>query len=509
MPAQEVALAFDRVTKRFGKLIANDAISLDVRAGEVLALLGENGAGKTTLMNILFGHYQADEGAIEVFGKSLPAGSTRAALQAGIGMVHQHFTLAANLSVLENIQLGTEPLWSWHQKRGQARRKLEDLANQFGLVVDPDARISQLSVGERQRVEILKALYRDARILILDEPTAVLTPQETDSLLDTLRSLKSEGLAVIFISHKLHEILAIADRIAVLRRGRLIGCIDRAEASRDGLAQMMVGEPVERPKPTPIEPGEPILQIDQLNLKSPDGRPQLDGLSLAVRAHEIVGIAGVAGNGQSALADVLCGLRTDFTGEVAIEGKATERHGPAEALSRKIGRIPEDRHAEGIVAGMSLWENTISEDLQSGHGTYLGTLIDQNAARQKTRALIDEFDVRCQGPEQDVRLLSGGNMQKLILARVLSASPRLIIANQPVRGLDEGAIAFVQRRLLQARKDGAAILLISEDLDELLALADRLVVMHNGILSPSFRPGERTTAEIGLMMAGGTHQHAA
>ena len=482
----EPILAFQGVTKRFGTLVANDDISLSLRPGEVLALLGENGAGKTTLMNILFGHYQADEGAVLVDGKELPAGSTLAAIQAGIGMVHQHFTLAENLTVLENITLGTESLLAWRQDIRSSRKKLDAMMQDYGLSVDPDALVSSLSVGERQRVEILKALYRDARILILDEPTAVLTPQEASRLFSTLKSITTRGLAVIFISHKLHEILEISTRVAVLRRGAIVGQLDTADANREQLAQMMVGRTVSRPKLSPIEPGTPVLQIENLTSEGM-GATALKQLNLTVYAHQIVGIAGVAGNGQGTLADILSGLNSSFTGSLLINDAAYCTGDPRAIVASGVGRIPEDRHARGMVVDMEIWENLMSEDIRSPAMSKHEILINSKAALRRAEQQIDQFDVRCEGPMAETRLLSGGNMQKLILARALARDPAFILANQPVRGLDEGAIAHVQGQLLEARQRGAAILLISEDLDELMALTDRLAVMSHGRLSSAFR----------------------
>ena len=499
-PDSRPALAFEGITKRFGKLVANDGISFEVRRGEVLALLGENGAGKTTLMNILFGHYQADEGEIRVNGELLAPGSTDAAIGAGIGMVHQHFVLADNLTVLENVILGTESLWSWRQDKAGARRKIAGLAATFGLAVDPDRPVAGLSVGERQRVEILKALYRDSRILILDEPTAVLTPGETEQLFATLKALTADGLAVIFISHKLHEILAVSDRVAVLRAGRLSGIVETSEASRDQLARMMVGREVERPVLTPIDAGAPVLTIDSLTVRGQGGARLLDGVSLEIRAREIVGIAGVAGNGQRALAEVLSGLRPDFEGQVELLGEGIAGVRPRRLVERGVGRIPEDRHRSGVVGAMAVWENLISEDVRSPGLCRFG-LVDKAAAVGRAGRLIDAFDIRCRGPEAETRLLSGGNMQKLILARALSPEPRFILANQPVRGLDEGAIAYVQERLLEARARGAAILLISEDLDELLALTDRLAVIQQGRLSDALPTASWTLTDLGLAMS--------
>ena len=494
-------LEFRGVTKRFGALTANDDVSLTLGRGEILALLGENGAGKTTLMNILFGHYQADEGEIMVDDRPLPPGSTQAAIAAGVGMVHQHFTLAGNLSVLENVMLGTESLWSWRQATASARRKLEGLASDYGLAVNPDAPVSDLSVGERQRVEILKALYRDARILILDEPTAVLTPQESESLFATLKSLTAGGLSVILISHKLHEILAVSDRIAVLRHGAIVGTLPAAGADRATLAEMMVGRKVTMPKRQAIEPGDPVLEIRNLST-SGAGATALRGIDLTVRAREIVGIAGVAGNGQRTLADILSGLTRAFDGTVHVHGVPLAAGRPRAIVAGGVGRIPEDRHARGVIGEMQVWENLMSEDLRSSAVSRWGFVIDRARAEARARGQIAEFDVRCEGPDAETRLLSGGNMQKLILARALSREPSVILANQPVRGLDEGAIAYVQGRLLEARERGAAILLISEDLDELLALSDRIAVISRGALSEALPSHARSIAQIGLMMAG-------
>lgn len=494
-------LEFRSVTKRFGTLTANDDVSLTLQQGEVLALLGENGAGKTTLMNILFGHYQADEGDILMDGEVLPPGSTQAAINAGIGMVHQHFTLADNLTVLENITLGTESLWSWRQDQAGSRKKLAAMISDYGLVVDPDAMVAELSVGERQRVEILKALYRDARVLILDEPTAVLTPQESERLFATLKSITAKGLAIIFISHKLHEILAVSDRIAVLRRGAIVGTLETATSRREQLAELMVGRTVVRPKLSPLAAGKPVLELNGVSTGG-TGATELKDIDLTLHQHEIVGVAGVAGNGQGTLADILSGLRKDFSGTIELNGQMLKTGNPRAIVAAGVGRIPEDRHARGVVADMDIWENLISEDIRSGDICRAGFIIDGNSARARGAKQIEEFDVRCKGPNAETKLLSGGNMQKLILARALSNNPSFILANQPVRGLDEGAIAYVQEQLLEARKRGAAILLISEDLDELMTLTDRIAVMSHGTLSSALPTGERSIAEIGLMMAG-------
>lgn len=494
-------LEFRSVTKRFGALKANDSISLTLNQGEILALLGENGAGKTTLMNILFGHYQADEGDVLVRGEKLQSGSTQVAISAGVGMVHQHFTLAGNLTVLENIALGTEKLWSWRQNGKAARKKLAELMRSYGLSIEPDILVSSLTVGERQRVEILKALYRDARILILDEPTAVLTPQESDQLFSTLKSAANEGLAIIFISHKLHEIMAVSDRVAVLRRGALAGTVETSATTREHLAEMMVGESVTRPKLISMTPGEPVLEIRGLSTSKAEG-VELADVDLSIHAHEIVGIAGVAGNGQSVLADVLSGLLAHFDGDIQLNGMPLAAGNPRQIVAAGVGRIPEDRHARGMVGDMEVWENLISEDLRSDEISRNGIFLKRPQAIARAERQIAEFVVRCEGPLAETKLLSGGNIQKLILSRALSRAPSFILANQPVRGLDEGAIAYVQRRLLDARERGAAILLISEDLDELMSFTDRMAVMSHGRLSEAMPTAARTIAEIGLMMAG-------
>ncbi len=491
------------ITKRFGSLVANDAISLDLASGEVLALLGENGAGKSTLVSILFGHYTADAGTIEAFGRPLPAGQPRAALAAGIGMVHQHFQLADNLSVLDNVILGTEPLWRPASRTGAARQRLLEVARQFGLPVDPDARVASLSVGERQRVEILKALYRGARILILDEPTAVLTPQESEALFDTLGGLVRQGLSLIFISHKLAEVMRVADRVAVLRGGRLVARARVADTSPAELARWMVGQDVALPQRQPAtRVGEPACVLEDVRT---DGlRDRLRGVSLTLRAGEITAIAGVSGNGQQALAEVLCGLREASAGRATLDGRPL-RADPAWLVGQGVARIPEDRHGTGVVGDLPLWENAVSERLR-GLPFSRGGWVQRAQARAHARRIAQAFDVRGGGPDAPARSLSGGNMQKLILGRALVApdgrTPRLIVAHQPTWGLDVGAVAFVQQQLLQARDRGAAVLLISDDLDEVMTLGDRIAVMHAGHLTPA-RPAQDWTRDaIGLAMAG-------
>ncbi|MBX9463917.1 MAG: ABC transporter ATP-binding protein [Aquamicrobium sp.] len=495
------ALLISGITKRFGSLVANDAISLELGQGEVVALLGENGAGKTTLMNILFGHYVADEGTVEAFGQALPPGDPRAALAAGIGMVHQHFTLADNMSVLENIVLGTQSPWSLRLDRAQARSRIRELSRDFGLAVEPDRQVAALSVGERQRVEILKALYRDARILILDEPTAVLTPGETDALFATLKMLVAKGLSIIFISHKLHEVMAVSDRVLVLRAGRIAGERTTRDTTRQELAALMVGEEVQAPAVAPVSRGRALLTLDNVSTAPLGGGSRLDGVSLALHEGVITGLAGVSGNGQAALAALLAGTAVPADGVMMIDAEAIANWSPRTALAKGVARIPEDRHAVGTIADMSVTENVISERYRSERFSSRG-IVDWKAARGFAETLIRDYDVKCPSPDTRIRLLSGGNIQKLILGRALDPEPKIILANQPTRGLDVGAVAYVHGRLLEARARGAAILLISEDLDEIMALSDEVRVMFRGRISAPSQRGERSIRELGELMAG-------
>ncbi len=507
--ADAPVLEIVEVSKRFGALQANDRISLSLRAGEVLALLGENGAGKSTLMSILFGHYRADSGHIVVEGRPLPPGDPRAALAAGIGMVHQHFTLADNLSVLDNVMLGSEPLWKPFTRRQAARERLAALSRRFGLPVDPQARIRDLSVGERQRVEILKALYRGARILILDEPTAVLTPQEGEALFAVLATMVAQGLAVIFISHKLGEVLRVSNRIAVLRAGRLVAQAPAADCDQAGLARWMVGHALDARERSPAVAAGAALCTLRAVCTEPDargGRERLCGLDLVLRAGELVAIAGVSGNGQRHLAELLCGVRVASSGELRLGAERLPAD-PARLVARGVARVPEDRAAVGLVGELPLWENAVAERLRTPAFMRAGW-IRRTSARAQASRVLEAFDVRGAGAESPARALSGGNMQKLILGRALlpppgAPMPRLIVAHQPTWGLDVGAVDFVQRRLLQARDAGAAVLLISDDLDEVLAMGDRIAVMHEGRIVGD-RPAQDWTREaIGLAMAGG------
>ncbi|AXX98518.1 ABC transporter ATP-binding protein [Profundibacter amoris] len=491
------------LTKRFGDVIANDAIDLTLLQGEVLALLGENGAGKTTLMNMLFGHYTPDAGYVEIICEDgtplrLPPGQPQAAIDARIGMVHQHFTLAENLTALDNILLGSESLLSLRRHRRPARAKIEGLMQDSGLIAPLDEKIGALSVGERQRVEILKALFHDARVLVLDEPTAVLTPQEADSLFVSLRKMVDRGLSVIFISHKLHEVLAFSDRIAVLRHGKKVGELTTADADKNQIATLMVGEETALPDREACAVGDPVLELKSVTLRRENTRNSLNDVSLCVRAGEIVGVAGVSGNGQSALAQVISGLERPDQGSIAVAGQVMPAPTPKGMIKAHVGRIPEDRHHDGVVGSMTVAENLIIERLDAPDVQARGFLRKRRIA-EHAEELLQAFDVRGPGIDARAALLSGGNIQKLILARVLEQEPLVILANQPTRGLDFGAAGEVARRLMEARKRGAGVVLISEDLDEVLSLADRIVVMHDGQL---IEADTRDRAAIGLLMAG-------
>ncbi|MCZ4351980.1 ABC transporter ATP-binding protein [Roseovarius aestuarii] len=488
------------ISKRFGALTANDDVNLSLKQGEILALLGENGAGKTTLMNILFGHYAADKGHVRVFGTELPSGKPRAAIEAGVGMVHQHFTLADNLTVLDNVMLGSEPLFRFRSARTEARNKLMQISDRFGLPVTPEAKIGSLSVGERQRVEILKALYRDARVLILDEPTAVLARPEAKRLFETLRGMTKEGLSLIFISHKLHEVMAASDRVAVLRGGKIVAERDTNKTNADELAELMVGRKVERPVRQEHDIGAPVLIAQKVRLEN-DGETQLNNVSFQVNAGEILGIVGVSGNGQAALGALLSGLAAPTAGELTLDGNEVGHIGPRGMIMAGVGRVPEDRNSEGVVGELSLWENAVLERIRSPKFSRWG-FVRQRAARDYTSALIKRFDIRGANPDTRIRLLSGGNMQKLILGRVLANDPRFVLANQPTRGLDEGAIAAVHAKLLAARAKGAAILLISEELEEAVALSDRIQAIVKGRLSAPIHADQADAQRLGLMMAG-------
>ncbi|MDQ7081283.1 MAG: ABC transporter ATP-binding protein [Paracoccaceae bacterium] len=499
----EIVLSLRNLSKRFGSVVAVDDVDLDLHRGEVLALLGENGAGKTTLMNMLFGHYLPDAGSVQLRGADggmhdLPLGHPQLALEAGIGMVHQHFTLAENLTALDNILLGAEPLFRLRRNRTAARERVQKIISDTGLVAPLDEAVGRLSVGERQRVEILKALYRNARILVLDEPTAVLTPQEADALFENIGAMTRNGLSVIFISHKLREVLAFSDRIAVLRRGRKVGEMPTSSADGQSIAEMMVGAQAPATALEPMEPGQVLLELRDVSVKGGSPRESLHSASLMLRAHEIVGIAGVSGNGQTGLANLVSGLAPPSAGQFLVGGRPIERFAPRHIMDAGIGRIPEDRHKDGVVGSMTVAENLIIERLDAPEFRKNGFLRRANI-RAHAEKLSAAYDIRGPGVDAKAQLLSGGNLQKLILARVFEAGPKVILANQPTRGLDMGAAAEVARRLLEARSRGAGVILISEDLDEIMALSDRIMVINNGSLREVHTTDRN---QIGLMMAG-------
>jgi len=509
MADERPVLELRGITKRFPGVLADDHIDFDLRDGEVHALLGENGAGKSTLMNIVYGLYHPDEGEIRVNGEAVRIHSPRDAIARGIGMVHQHFMLIPVMTVAENIVLGQEPT-----KAGDlldyaaARRRVSDLSRQFGFTINPDVTVENISVGQQQRVEILKALYREADILILDEPTAVLTPQEAKELFEILRTLTREGLSIIFISHKLNEVLEIADRITVLRRGKKVDTVPRAGATEEGLARMMVGrEVLLRVEKTPATPGEPLLAIEDLHVQSELGLGAVNGVSFDVRRGEIVGLAGVDGNGQSELVEALSGLRKVEAGTVRLEGRDVTGASAHTVLDSGLGHIPEDRQRRGLVLNFSLAENLALHDYDSEPNSRFGWLFPRRLV-QRARGILRQFDVRGGGPQTLASSLSGGNQQKVVVGREIARDPRVLLAAQPTRGLDVGAIEFVHRRLIEARDAGTAVLLVSLELDEILSLSDRILVIYEGKLAGEYPP-DVSEETLGLAMTGGTKEAAA
>ena len=488
------------IVKRFPGVVAVDQADLDVRAGEIHALLGENGAGKSTLMNVLAGLYRPDAGQIIIHGRRADVRSPRDAIALGIGMVHQHFMLVQSQTVTENILLGLDeprfylPLARYHQRVAQ-------LSERFGLRVDPKARIWQLSVGEQQRVEILKMLYRGTDVLIMDEPTAVLAPQEIQELFHTLRSMTREGKSVIFISHKLREVMQVADRITVLRKGRVTaGGLDKDSTSTDELARLMVGRQVLfRVEKAAQTPGQVVLSVEDVCAESDKGLPALRGLSLQVRTGEILGLAGIAGNGQRELAEVITGLRCATSGRVIMQGQELDSGCALTAIRRGVSHVPEDRTRVGSAPNLSLTVNLIMKNYRK-EPIAQGWAISQTAASAWAGDLKQAYDIVAPSVDIPARLLSGGNLQRLILARELATQPRVLVAVQPTRGLDVGAIESVQRLLLAQREAGAAILLISEELDELFALSDRVAVIYEGRIVGEVATEDRET--VGLMMTG-------
>jgi simple sugar transport system ATP-binding protein len=499
--AKQPILRMEGITKRFPGVVANDDVDLELYQGEVLALLGENGAGKSTLMNVLNGLYRPDEGAITVRGELADIQSPRDAYDLGIGMVHQNFMLVETMTVAENVVLGLQDL-PFQPELRQVKRRLQELGERYGLKVDPDAYIWQLSVGEEQRVEILKLLYRDADILILDEPTAVLTPQEVDDLVEVLRQVVDEGKAAIFITHKLREVMMFADRVTVLRDGKNVATRSTAETDPDELARLMVGrEVLFRLDKTVCEPGAPVLEVENLKALNDKGLPALRGVSLAVHAGEIVGIAGVAGNGQRELAEVITGLREVAAGDVHVNQRCTTNCSPRRAIEAGVGHIPEDRVEMGLVGDMSVAENLALKAYRTSELSR-GPVLFPDGMKEFARGLIDGFDIVTPGPETRVKFLSGGNLQKTILARELTACEGLLVAVHPTRGLDVGATEAVRKQLLEEHDKGTAVLLISEDLDELLEVSDRIAVMFEGEIVGVAPADDADVERIGLMMAG-------
>ena len=500
------AVSLRGVTKRFPGVVANDGVDFEAAAGEVHALLGENGAGKSTLSNILTGLYRPDAGEILIDGERVEFESPRDALDAGICMVHQHFRLVEPFTVAENVILGDH--------RGEGRtflvrprrieRRVAELGERYGIAVDPRARIWQLSLGEQQRVEILKALYREARILILDEPTAVLTPHEADSLFETIRAMAAEGRTVIFISHKLHEVKAVADRVTVLRAGKTVATVSTEDATPHSLAELMVGRELDlaRRHQRVGEPGAPVLELEDVWAQGDRGEEAVRGVTLTVRAGEIVAVAGVAGNGQRELAETVTGMRARSRGTVRIGGSVLRGGDPREAIRAGIAHVPEDRMHTGVASGLSVASNTVLKSYRGGR-LGRGPLLSPGAVRDQGAALIEEYDVRGATPGSPARQLSGGNLQKVVLGREFSGSPVALLASSPTRGLDVSAIETVHRYLREASAGGMAILLLSEDLEEILALADRIAVIYEGALVGELDGATATLEELGLLIAGG------
>jgi general nucleoside transport system ATP-binding protein len=507
--ANELVLEMRGIRKEFPGVIANDDVSFDVRRGEVHALLGENGAGKSTLMNILYGLYRPDAGEIRLSGKPVSFASARDAIQAGIGMVHQHFMLIPVMTVAENIVLGTEPVRGGILlDEAAADRRVAEMAKTFRFEVDPDALVQDISVGQQQRVEIMKALYRNADVLILDEPTAVLTPQEASDLFEILRTLQREGISIIFISHKLNEVLEIADRITVLRRGKTIETVPRKGATEASLARAMVGrEVLLRVEKEAAETSDVLLSVEGLHVQDDRAIEKVQGVSFDVRAGEIVGIAGVDGNGQTELIDALTGLRRIESGTVNIGGHELSRASARAAIDAGIGHIPEDRQRRGLVLEFSIAENIALHDYAKPPDARWGWIFPKRMV-QRAKRLIGEFDVRGGGPFTRAASLSGGNQQKVVAAREIARDPQVLIAAQPTRGLDVGAIEFLHRRLVAERDEGRAILLVSLELDEILSLSDRILVLYEGQIVAE-HTGEVSEDQIGLEMLGGRGAEAA
>lgn len=497
-----MALELRGITKRFPTVVANDNVSLSVAPGEIVALLGENGAGKTTLMNILFGLYSPDEGEVVIDGESLELSDPSASIAAGVGMVHQHFMLVPVFTVAENVILGLEPVKGLGLiDRSMARRLVTDISDRYGLAVDPDALIEDLPVGVQQRVEIVKVLARDARYIVFDEPTAVLTPQEVEEFFDIVRGLKDDGKGVIFISHKLNEALEIADRIVVLRDGKAVGEVDPS-ASKDQLAELMVGRPVLLTvEKSDAEPGDVVLSVENLVVLDDRAHRVVDGASFVVRSGEIVGIAGVQGNGQTELVESIVGMRPSLAGRVVIAGQDVTEQSPRQIHESGIAHVPEDRHESGLVLDFTVVENIVLDSYYDAPYSR-GFRMDWDRATAAAQRLVDEYDVKTTRVDVPVSTLSGGNQQKVIVAREFDRDVKLVIGAQPTRGVDVGSIEYIHARIVEERDEGAAVLVISSELDEVMALADRILVIYRGRIVAEFDPKSVSSTDIGLAMLG-------
>jgi ABC-type uncharacterized transport system ATPase subunit len=503
MPTDDQPLVrMSAITKRFLDVTANKDITFNLYSGEICALLGENGAGKTTLMNILFGYYACDEGEIFIKGEKVDLSSPKDAISRGVGMIHQHFALVPSQTVLENIIVGADSGKGIFLDLKSARQELLQLQERFGLQIDPEARVWTLSVGEQQKVEILKALYRDVDILIMDEPTAVLAPAETTDLFRTLRSLVKEGRSVVFISHKLNEVMDISDRIVVLRAGQVVAQRNTAETNSRELANLMVGRDLlENIDKKEINPGQPVLEIQNLNALNDKKLPALKSLDLVVRQNEILGMAGISGNGQKELSEVLFGMRDPKEGIIKINGRPLKFGSPAAAIKSNMGRIPEDRIDTGLLMDLSVEENLILENHTSSEFHSYG-LMKSRRIHQFSEDQIRAYGIMTAGRDAVARSLSGGNLQKVMLARELAGRPAVIVASQPTRGLDVGAMEYIHQRILQERERGAGILMISEDLDEIFALSDRIAVIFEGTIMGEAAVEAASREQIGLWMSG-------
>ena len=502
----EYAVDMRQISKKFPLVLANDDVDFTVRQGEIHALVGENGAGKSTLVNILYGLLRPDGGTIRINAQVVRLSDPGDAINLGIGMVHQHFMLIPPFTVAENVVLGQEPSSGGVVDIRRANRIVRELSEQYGLKVDPTAKVDSLSVGIEQRIEIIKVLYRGAEILILDEPTAVLTPQEVDELFDIMRSLKDQGKTIIFITHKLQEVMAISDAVTVMRRGKVVGTVPIQDTSRQQIATMMVGRQVLfQVQRTPAEPGEIVLTVNDLNALGNKNLPALRGVSFDICEGEILGIAGVEGNGQSELIEVLTGLRKAQSGQVELNGQVITNFTPRAIREKGICHIPEDRHRRGLVLDFSVAQNMVlGIHYRSPFArNLLLDVINFGPIKEKAQRLLEEFDIRPPDQENPAGNLSGGNQQKVIVAREFDQDPKLLIAAQPTRGIDVGSIEFIHQRLLQARDDGKAVLLISADLEEILSLSDRIAVMYEGRIVGMLDPAHADEARLGLMMTGG------